>query len=75
MGKGKKPEMEAVAGAEGCKCGGCKKPQSRFTFCSEHYEWFKFGLITKVGLKVADFDKKFDHYTAHLERMKTYKVA
>ena len=74
MGKGKKPEMEAV-GAEGCKCGGCKKPQFRFTFCSEHYDWFKFGLITKAGQKVSDFEKKFDHFTAHQERMKTYKVA
>ena len=74
MGKGKK-QVEEVVGVEGCKCAGCKKPQARFTFCGEHYEWFKFGLITKAGQKVPDFDKKIDHYTAHLEKMKTVKVA
>ncbi len=74
MGKGKKQEVEAT-GSESCKCGGCKKPQARFTFCPEHYEWFKFGLINKAGQRVVDFDKKFDHFTAHLERAKTHKAA
>ncbi len=74
MGKGKKPEM-TVVGAEHCKCNGCKKPESKFTFCDEHYEWFKFGLITKTGTRVSDFDKKQGHYMAHVERQKTYKVA
>ena len=75
MGKGKKPEVEMAGGSEACKCGGCKKPQARFSFCGEHYEWFKFGLITKGGMKVTDFDKKFDHYMAYQERMKGFKVA
>jgi hypothetical protein len=74
MGKGKKPVMEVV-GAEGCKCGGCKKPQARFTFCDEHYEWFKFGLISKVGQKVPDFEKKYDHYVAYMARQKTTVAA
>lgn len=74
MGKGKKPEAEGT-GSESCKCEGCKRPQARFTFCSEHYEWFKFGLITKAGHRVVDFEKKFDHFTAHLERMKIQKAA
>jgi hypothetical protein len=74
MGKGKKPELEVV-GAELCKCGGCKKTQARFSFCTEHYEWFKFGLISKAGARVSDFDKKFDHFTAYLEKQKHYKVA
>ncbi len=74
MGKFKKPEM-TVVGAEGCKCDTCKKPQDRFTFCNQHYEWFKFGLITKEGKKVSDFEKKFDHYTAFLEKQKHYKAA
>jgi hypothetical protein len=75
MGKGKKPEMAEVVGAQHCKCDGCKKPESKFTFCNEHYEWFKFGLITKMGKKVGDFDKKHDHYMAYLDRQKAYKVA
>ena len=74
MGKGKKPEM-TIVGAEHCKCEGCKKPQSQFTFCHEHYEWFKFGLITKMGSKVADFDKKSDHYASYVAKQKTYKAS
>lgn len=75
MGKGKKPEVVAVGGAEACKCEGCKKPEARFTFCGEHYEWFKFGLITKLGKKVGDFDKKFEHFQAYQDKQKFYKVA
>ncbi len=75
MGKGKKPEVESSGAAEACKCGGCKKPSARFSFCGEHYEWFKFGLITKAGQKVVDFEKKFDHFMAHQERWKTGKAA
>ena len=74
MSKTKKTEM-TVVGAEQCKCEGCKKPEASFTFCSEHYDWFKFGLITKTGKKVSDFDKKQGHYTAYLEKQKHYKVA
>ena len=74
MGKGKKPEatMESVAH---CKCVGCKKTEARFTFCDEHYEWFKFGLISKTGQKVPDFDKKFDHFQAYLAKQKQYAKA
>ncbi len=75
MGKGKKPEMAEVVGAQHCKCDGCKKPEAKFTFCNEHYEWFKFGLITKMGKKVGDFEKKHEHYMAYLDRQKAYKVA
>ena len=74
MGKGNKPVV-AVAGVEHCKCEGCKKPEARFTFCNEHYEWFKFGLITKFGKKVGDFDKKFGHFQSYQEKQKVYKVA
>lgn len=74
MGKGKKPEM-VVSGTEHCKCEGCKKTEYRFTFCGEHYEWFKFGLITKMGKKVGDFDKKYEHFQNYQEKQKFYKVA
>jgi hypothetical protein len=59
MGKGTKPVLTAV-GTEHCKCSGCKKPESKFTFCDEHYEWF---------------DKKSTHYAAYVEKQKHYKVA
>lgn len=69
MSKSKKPEMTVVAGGpEKCKCAGCKQTESRYSFCGEHYEWFKFGLITKEGKQVMDFDKKFGHYQAYLDR-------
>ena len=74
MSKGKKPEVVQSA-AETCKCEGCKKTQARFAFCEAHYDWFKFGLITKEGRKVMDFDKKFDHYQAYLARLKTAQAA
>ncbi len=72
---GKKPETAAVVGIDSCKCEGCKKHQARFTFCDEHFEWFKFGLITKEGKKVMDYDKKFSHYTNYVAKQKTYKAA
>ena len=75
MGKGKKQETFEVVTAQHCKCEGCKKPEAQFTFCGEHYEWFKFGLINKMGKKVPDFDKKFDHYAAYQEKQRAYKVA
>lgn len=73
MGKPKKPEEGG--GVERCKCEGCKETQSRFTFCGEHYEWFKFGLITKEGKKVGDFEKKVGHYQAFMDRQKQQKAA
>ncbi|GIL18859.1 MAG: hypothetical protein BroJett040_26100 [Oligoflexia bacterium] len=43
------------------KCVGedCKKKPERAGFCSEHYEWFKEGLLTIDGYKAKDFDKKY----------------
>ncbi len=59
--KGKKG-YEPVAG--GCQSPGCKTHASRFSFCDEHYDQFKFGLIKKSGELVSDYEKKFEHYTA-----------
>ena len=74
MGKDKKPQI-TTSTFELCKCAGCKKTEARFTFCDEHYEWFKFGLIAKTGQKVSDFDKKFDHYMAYVAKQKSYQKA
>ena len=70
----KKPEG-TISTDERCKSEGCKHAQARFTFCSSHYEWFKFGLITKEGKKVTDFDKKMAHYEAFVEKQKVYSKA
>jgi len=64
MSKMKKTDVTVVA-EDKCKSEGCKDAQVRFTFCDKHYDWFKFGLITKVGKKVSDFEKKYEHYVAH----------
>lgn len=48
-----------------CKADGCKKKSSKMDFCDEHYDWFKFGLITREGSKPIDFDKKMQSYMKH----------
>jgi hypothetical protein len=67
----------APTGVEKTKClvTECKTPDSRFEFCAEHFEQFKFGLITKVGKKVSDYDKKIDHYVAYKARLSGQKAA
>lgn len=69
--KGKK--HEAVAGH--CAAQGCKKEDKRFSFCDEHYEWFKFGLVKKSGEMVPDFDKKYEHFLAFQRKQGARKVA
>ena len=40
----------------------CGKKGDRLNFCSEHYGWFKEGLINKKGQRPSDFDKKYQDY-------------
>src|SRR5579884_1956006 len=56
-----------------CLSWGCKTEATRFGFCGEHYEHFKFGLIKKTGEPVPDYEKKIEHYAAYRDRAK--KVA
>lgn len=42
-----------------CTADDCKKKPEVAGFCSEHFTWFKEGLITKEGHRPSDFDKKF----------------
>ncbi|MFL5813893.1 MAG: hypothetical protein ACJ763_09980 [Bdellovibrionia bacterium] len=58
-----------------CVATGCKKDSKQFEFCSEHYDHFKFGLIKKSGQQVPDYEKKFEHYQAHLKRRGVQKAA
>lgn len=48
-----------------CTAQGCGKKTDLLTFCNEHYDWFKFGLINKQGERPTDFDKKFMAYQKH----------
>lgn len=45
-----------------CKAEGCKKKSDRMDFCAEHYDWFKWGLLTREGKKPLDFDKKYQSF-------------
>ncbi len=63
---------QAKPGAEAnehkCRSEECKKKPERAGFCMEHYDWFKWGLITLEGYKARDFDKK---YQGFLQNKKT----
>jgi hypothetical protein len=48
-----------------CASEGCSKKTEVQTFCKEHFDWFKFGLITKEGKKPIDFDKKMVAFMKH----------
>lgn len=58
-----------------CHATGCKGKETRFSFCDEHFDQYKFGLINKLGDRVPDYDKKFEHYSAYVERKRAGKVA
>ncbi len=51
----------------GCLSWHCKVNATRFGFCEEHYDHFKFGLIKKTGEPVSDYVKKFEHYRANVQ--------
>ncbi len=69
-------KKEKAAPVEGmCGCTGCKGKESRFGFCESHFDEYKFGLITKRGERVSDYDKKIDHYRAYQEKKRAGKAA
>lgn len=53
------PNNVVVLGPVKCVAEGCKKKPDRANFCTEHYEWFKEGLLTLEGYQAKDFDKKY----------------
>lgn len=69
----KKPKSEPVEGF--CKAEACKAKDWKFSFCQEHFEQYKFGLITKDGVKASDFDRKIDHYQNYRRKQKPAKAA
>ena len=48
--------------ATSCCVEKCVSKVHKMTFCSEHYMWFKEGLVNKKGQKPTDFDKKYQAY-------------
>jgi hypothetical protein len=71
--KAKKGQDNSAIG--GCAAWGCKVTAKRFNFCDEHYDHFKFGLIKKTGEPSPDYEKKFEHYQAHVAKRGARKVA
>lgn len=63
------------AGSGQCVAQSCKGSEQRFSFCNEHFDQFKFGLIKKDGFPVPDFEKKFEHYVSFKKRRDAHKVA
>ena len=45
-----------------CPAEECEKKAERSTFCNEHFDWFKAGLISRDGVRPKDFDKKYQAY-------------
>lgn len=81
-GEGKKTEStphsknkghEPIAGH--CCGWGCKALATRFNFCTEHFDHFKFGLLKKTGEPVSDYEKKFEHFAAFQAKQRVQKVA
>lgn len=56
------PNNVVALGATKCCYEDCKSKPQRASFCNEHFDWFKAGLITKEGMRASDFDKKHYHY-------------
>lgn len=66
MSKDKKPAQGGsasnVVAITLCPVEKCGKKSTRAEFCDEHFAWFKEGLINRAGVKVKDFDKKYQAY-------------
>lgn len=58
-----------------CPYKSCKSKPQQFSFCTEHFQQFKFGLINKKGEHVPDYEKKFGHYSDFIARKNAKKVA
>ena len=63
------PNNVISLGSLKCLSDDCKAKPARASFCNEHFNWFKLGLITKEGHRAPDFDKKFHHYEASKKKV------
>lgn len=62
MSDKKHSKDQGVGGTVMCKFKGCKHSPSKYSFCKEHFDQFKFGLINKNGEYVPDYEKKVDQF-------------
>lgn len=63
MSKDQKDNVVQLNTTSTCCVEKCGKKGDRLNFCSEHYQWFKEGLVNKKGQRPLDFDKKFQAYS------------
>lgn len=68
---GDKHQKPQKAEALHCKVKACKHSPSKFGFCAEHFDQFKFGLINKQGEPCQDFEKKEEQYSHYKKAKKT----
>jgi len=61
-------DVETAVAIGACVAKGCKTKPSRFSFCEEHYDQYKFGLIRKTGELVPDHEKKLEHYLSFKQK-------
>jgi hypothetical protein len=59
QGKATAPAKVVPITANKCLHDECKAKPDKAGFCSEHFTWYKEGLINGQGHKVPDFDKKW----------------
>lgn len=64
MAKNNADGSNVIAMPTSCCVEKCTKKVEKLNFCSEHYVWFKEGLVNKKGQKPTDFDKKFQAFSA-----------
>jgi hypothetical protein len=64
MAKAEKAAPVTSSASKGglCLAEGCKADTELADFCKAHFRWFKLGLITKLGTRAKDFDKKFGQH-------------
>jgi hypothetical protein len=57
---GQDSNVTAMGGS--CCVEKCTAKGYKMNFCSEHYGWFKEGLVSRKGERPSDFDKKYQAY-------------
>jgi hypothetical protein len=68
--KAQKGGKQESSGFGPCKFKGCKHNPSKYGFCGDHFDQFKFGLLTKNGDWCPDYEKKWDQYQVHKAKFK-----
>ena len=66
-----KKNNEVVVDSKKCKFQECKKENSQFGFCPEHYELYMAGVIRGDGKKPLDFAEKLEWFKHRNDKRKS----